>query len=183
MDKDEFLRYLASASQSALDEMAFKTVRDSTYTDFLKLLITKQFVSNPLNHKGQSLLHVAVLCNNITAVDTLLNLRFNPNDTDDEERTALHFAVANRVHHSIITMLLEHNADINSKTERMETPLFLACSLNNAQAVQLLLEHNNCDATFPNDIGQEPKYIAYKNNNKEILSLLQDFFEKNKTTE
>jgi ankyrin repeat protein len=183
MDKEEFLRYLASASQTALEELAFKTVRDSSYSEFLKLLITKQFVSNPLNHKGQTLLHCAVICNNVIAVDILLDLRFDPNDTDDEERTALHFAVVNGVHHQIISMLIKNNADINAKTERMETPLFLACSFNNVKAVELLLQNKNCDINFPNDIGQEPKYIAYKNNNKEIISLLQDFFENNKITE
>ena len=182
MNKEEFLRYLTSASQVVLDELAFKTVRDSSYSEFLKLLITKQFVSNPLNHKGQTLLHCAVICNNTTAVEILLDLRFNPNDTDDEERTTLHFAVVNGINHQIISMLIKNNADVNAKTERMETPLFLACSLNNTKIVELLLQHKNCDVTFPNDIGQEPKYIAYKNNNKEIISLLQDFIEKNKNT-
>jgi ankyrin repeat protein len=143
-DKDEFLRYLASVSQDTLDELSFKAIKDSSYSEFLKLLISKKFVTNPLNHKGQTLLHYAVVCNNLDAINILLDLGFNTNEIDDEGRTPLHLAVA--------------------------------------KDVSILLTYENCDASFPNDIGQEPINIAYKHNNKEIIKLLYDFTQKNKST-
>jgi ankyrin repeat protein len=178
-DREEFLRILTTISQKKLDELSFKSLEDSSNSELLKLLIVKRFLNNPQNIKGQSLLHYAVICNNQPAVNILLENRYNPNEVDDEDRTPLHFAVMNGINPQIIKDLLEYNADINAITERLETPLFLACTFGNKEAIEILLSRKDCNALYPNDLGQEPIYIAYKNNNKDIINLLYNFIKEN----
>ena len=80
---------------------------------------------------------------------------------------------------SIISFLIDNNANITATTERLETSLFLACLYNNSSAVEILLNTKRCDISFPNDLGQEPISIAYKNNNKNILKLFKEYKKEN----
>jgi ankyrin repeat protein len=79
----------------------------------------------------------------------------------------------------IISILINNEADINATTERLETPIFLACQCNNVKAVELLLATRKCDISYPNDLGQEPIFIAYKNDNKHILRLFKEYKKEN----
>ena len=82
----------------------------------------------------------------------------------------MHFAsISNNP--EIIKTLIKEGAVINPLTERLETPIFLASAFNATESVKTLLEFE-ADVTLPNDLGQEPISVAYKNNNKEIIQLL-----------
>lgn len=177
MTKEDFIDFLASASQSTIDELAFKSTIKKDYIYFLKLLLFKRLINNPKNRIGQSLIHTSVIHNNIDAISLLLDSGLNVNEVDDDLRTPLHLAMMPQINPEIISILINNEADINALTERLETPIFLACQCNNSKAVELLLATKKCDISYPNDLGQEPLFFAYKNNNKQILRLFKDYKE------
>lgn len=179
MTKEEFITYLTNASQDKIDALAFKSITIKDNLELLKLLLFKRLINNPRNRVGQSLIHVAVLYNNIDALHLLIDSGLNVNELDDDLRTPLHLSVMPYVNPEIISFLISNDADINATTERLETSLFLACQYNNVNAVKLLLETNKCDISYPNDLGQEPIFIAYKNDNKHILRLFKEFKKEN----
>lgn len=179
MTKEDFIAYLSNASQEKLDGLAFKSTIKQDDLELLKLLLFKRLINNPKNKVGQSLIHSAVLYNNIEALHILIDSGLNVNEVDDDLRTPLHLSVMPYVNPDIVSFLIRNDADINATTERLETPLFLACQYNNANAVKLLLETNKCDMSFPNDLGQEPIFIAYKNDNKHILRLFKEYKKEN----
>jgi ankyrin repeat protein len=179
MNKEEFLSYLSAIPQNKLDSLAFKSITKQENIEFLKLLYVKRFINNPKNKVGQGLIHTAVLYNNIEALHFLIDSGLNVDEVDDDLRTPLHIAVMPNVSPSIISFLIDNNANINATTERLETSLFLACLYNNSSAVEILLNTKRCDISFPNDLGQEPISIAYKNNNKNILKLFKEYKKEN----
>lgn len=170
MDKKQFFNFLKSAPQEKIDELAFKSVQKRNY-DFLKFLIVNKLIHNPLNTNGLSLLHFSIVCEDKESFDLIINNRFDVNTPDDEGRTPLHYAVLSEQAEYFIRTLVDYNALLNSITDNNETPLFYAVKFNKEHSCKLLLELG-ADSTIPNDIGQEPKYIALKNNNKSIISIL-----------
>ena len=170
MDKKQFFYFLKSAPQEKIEELAFKSVQKRNY-DFLNFLIVNKLIHNPLNTNGLSLLHFSIVCEDKKSFDLIINNRFDVNTPDDEGRTPLHYAALAEHSEYFITTLVDYNALLNSTTDNNETPLFFAVKFNKEQSCKLLLDLG-ADSTIPNDIGQELKYIALKNNNKSIISML-----------
>lgn len=169
MEKEKFLNFLEKAPQNKIDALAFKCILKNELV-FLFFLIQNKIVNNPKNNLGQSLLHYSIICDNVEAFNYIINNRYNVNEQDDEDRTPLHFAVASSNYYIFIKTLLDYGALINITNERNETPLFCATLVKNHKAIKLLKDLG-ADDTIPNDIGQLPKYIAFKNNDKLSMSL------------
>ena len=75
-------------------------------------------------------------------------------------------------HPKVIRLLLEHGADINSKTGGGETPLCLLLARGgNLEAVQLLLEQG-ADLSVRSGVGRDSLYMALRNGQPEHVQLL-----------
>lgn len=97
--------------------------------------------------QGKTFLMFAAVTSRIDLLRSLLDRKAHTDTCDDEGRTALIYAVMkeNPPATAIITMLLEHGADIDAggppgRAGRL-TPLILAARWGNIRNVQLLLEH------------------------------------------
>ncbi len=172
MTKEDFLSFLKNSPQKNIDDLAFKSILKNELT-FLSFLIENKFINNPKNRLGQSLLHYSIICDNVKAFDIVINNRFNVNEEDDEGRTPLHYATLTANYQTFIKTLFDYGALLNTINERHETPFFYAVLFEKYGATKLLKELG-ADVSIPNDIGQSPKYIAFKNNSKEIITLLYD---------
>ena len=92
--------------------------------------------------EGYSLLHLAVMNNHLDALQRLLNTGAVGVDkpTNKTGRSALFLAAeGGRVHAA--TLLIEHNADVNSLTNEGQSPLIVAASNGHPQMVALLKKH------------------------------------------
>lgn len=138
-----------------------------------------RYQANPdvLNHKKETPLHLAVHSNQPTIVETLLASNANPNIQNQDGDTPLHIAAnyqsnylyhrnfinsgivlmssippyALRAHDMIIKTLCEAGANANLKNSQLETPLHLAASSKDSNAIQHLL-HSKAD---PNLLDQK----------------------------
>src|SRR6266581_257605 len=77
--------------------------------------------------------------NDAAQVQVLLANNSNPNQTDEESRTGLHYAAMNG-NLQIIAILIKASANINVKDKLGNTPLHLAADRNQAEVGQLLLD-------------------------------------------
>jgi len=151
-------------------------------------LILAGFDVNEYDEKGNTVLIEAVigarvkegnsLKNTLNIIDILLNAGANINspDSDDDERTALHWA-ADFKNVELVEFLLKRGASVHSATELGCTPLFLAISPVGIQVghereiklAQLLLEYGS-DINAHNRIGYSPLSCSEKN--PELYNLL-----------
>lgn len=68
-----------------------------------------------------------------------LFFKFQVNDVDGYERTALHYAAERDA--LTVEILLQHGADINARDGNLDTPLHWAAFKNNLECVKLLLQN------------------------------------------
>src|SRR5690242_21963038 len=76
--------------------------------------------------------------NDANQVRTLVANDSNPNQTDEEARTGLHYAAMNG-NLTIIAILIKAGAKLDPKDKLGNTPLHLAADRNQAEAAQLLI--------------------------------------------
>ena len=88
---------------------------------------------------GMTRLMNAVVHVNIQAVKSLIEIGANPSLTSDKGWNALHFA-AQVGDIGIIDLIQNHLPNINSKTKAGQTPLMIAASFGNLDAVEWFLE-------------------------------------------
>lgn len=81
--------------------------------------------------------------------------------------TALHYA-AHAGHDDIMSLLLEHGAEINAQNDVHDTPLHQAVWRNHISSVLLLLRHN-ADASIRNANRQTPSDLAHSDDMKRAL--------------
>ena len=94
----------------------------------------------------------------------------NPNQTDEEGRTAMHYAAING-NLQIIAILIKGGAKLDPKEKLGNTPLHLAADANHVEAAQLLLDVGA--AVDPeNKNGMTPLMIAASRGNIEIVQAL-----------
>ena len=123
-------------------------------------------------------LHYAVQNNDEDAVLLLLKYHADINIMAHMRGyTPLHLAVINSHKYlngeqNMITLLIEHAANVNSIDYSHETPLYLASMLQLTDLVQLLLSyHANIDST-DNFFGYTPLILSIQNENDEIMKIL-----------
>jgi ankyrin repeat protein len=104
----------------------------------MQYLLDKGANINALDQEDQAPLTLAIKQNNMTMVCVLLRKGANINHKDDLGRSALHFsAMYGRL--NILYMLLSlEKADINTRTNLGETPLFIAQRNGNIKVIKLI---------------------------------------------
>jgi uncharacterized protein len=94
----------------------------------------------------------------------------NPNQTDDQSRTAMHYAAANG-NLQIIAILIKAQAKLNPTDPLGNTPLHLAVLRGQTAAAQLLLDAG-AEVDPQNKDGMTPLMIAAQHGNLELVRYL-----------
>ena len=116
-------------------------------------------------------LYYAVLCGIGSLVEYLINtLQQDPNKSSGGRGTPLH-AAAILGHVAIARILLDHNADVNSRDEHNSTPLHEASGSGNLDVMQLLLGRD-ADVNVFDDRGDSPLYRASRYQKFDAANLL-----------
>jgi ankyrin repeat protein len=119
-------------------------------------------------------LHQAAEDGILDQVRANLGKKCNINALDKDKMSALHHAVFNS-HKEIVTLLLEHDADINIKgQEGQVTPLHLAAVRNNREIVELLLK-KGADLHAEDLYGRKPIHYAKSFRQTQIMDLLLQY--------
>jgi len=84
--------------------------------------------------------------------------------------TPLHIA-SERGHFEVAQLLLQHNADVNSKAQDDYTPLYIASHQGHLEVAQLLLQHN-ADVNSKAQYDYTPLHIASQQGHFEVAQLL-----------
>jgi ankyrin repeat protein len=94
----------------------------------------------------------------------------NPNQTDEESRTGLHYAAMNG-NLTIIAILIKARAKVDAKDKLGNTPLHLAADRNQAEAAQLLIDVG-APIDAENRNGMTPLMVAANRGSIEIVQAL-----------
>lgn len=94
----------------------------------------------------------------------------NPNQTDEESRTAMHYGAMNG-NLTIIAILVKAKAKLDAKDKLGNTPLHLAADRNQVDAAQLLLDVG-APVDAENKNGMTPLMIAASRGDIEIVQVL-----------
>jgi uncharacterized protein len=94
----------------------------------------------------------------------------NPNQVDEQSRTALHYAATNG-NLTIVAILIKASAKLDAKDKLGNTPLHLAADRNQAEVAQLLLDVG-APVDPENKNGMTPLMIAANRGNIEIVRAL-----------
>jgi uncharacterized protein len=94
----------------------------------------------------------------------------NPNQTDDQSRTALHYAAMNG-NLQIIAILIKANAKLNVADNLGDTPLHLAAEQNQTEAAELLLDVG-AEVDPQDKNGLTPLMIAASHGNLDLVRAL-----------
>jgi ankyrin repeat protein len=108
--------------------------------------------------------------NDANQVRTLIANDGNPNQTDEELRTGLHYAAMNG-NLTITAILIKAKAKLDPKDKLGNTPLHLAADRNQTETVQLLLDVG-APVDPENRNGMTPLMLAAGRGNIEIVQAL-----------
>jgi ankyrin repeat protein len=108
--------------------------------------------------------------NDAAQVRGLLANDGNPNQTDQDSRTAMHYAAMNG-NLTIIAILIKAKARLDVKDKLGNTPLHLAADRNQAEAAQLLLDVG-VPVDAENKNGMTPLMVAANRGSIEVVQAL-----------
>lgn len=133
----------------------------SGHSEVLKYLVNNggDLLSNT---QGMTMLHDAAAEGNERAINCLIDNGLKVDTLGFWDATPLHLAVSHG-HRRIVQKLLEMNANPNSKTKNLWTPLHRAVLRDDADTVKLLIDKGG-DITLLNGAGETPYTLALKNN-------------------
>ncbi len=129
------------------DEIA---VMQTGRNEIAKLFGVKEFDSKDIASAQD--LSGAVFIGNLAAVKQALTDGADPNAEDPQSGSTMLSIAALMGHTEIVTVLLEHGADVNAKSRDGGTALHAAAFLGRAEATKLLLE-KGADTTLRNNMG------------------------------
>ncbi|XP_060920300.1 transient receptor potential cation channel subfamily A member 1b [Labrus mixtus] len=114
---------------------------------------------NSCDDQGNVPLHWAVEKNKQESCRVLLDLGADPNILNTALLSPLHLAVS-LGHNNLVELLLTYNAtDCNLQGDLGNTPLILACSINNCEALSMLITHG-ARLCQQNKLGHFPIHAA-----------------------
>ncbi|KAF7691743.1 transient receptor potential cation channel subfamily A member 1b [Silurus meridionalis] len=91
--------------------------------------------------EGQTPLHFAVEKNQESSCSLLLDLGANPNILNTAMMAPIHLAISKEHNHLVQVFLSCSRTDVNLEGDLGNTPVMLACSHNNCEALHALFEH------------------------------------------
>ncbi|XP_068565601.1 transient receptor potential cation channel subfamily A member 1b isoform X2 [Cebidichthys violaceus] len=150
---------------SEKDECGASPLHHAAAGDCVNLIqfITTGINSQDLNscdEQGNVPLHWAVEKNMAESCRALLDLGANPNILNKALQSPLHLAVC-LGHNNLVELLLSYSAtDCNLEGDLGNTPLILACSLNNFEALTILIKHGRARLCKQNKLGHFPVHAA-----------------------
>ena len=120
---------------------------------------------------GQRALHYASREGHLEVVTALLDRGADPDGLDDRNGRPLHYTCDP----NILTLLLEHGADIRAQYEDKSTPLHGAvlCPQQQVQLARILIDAG-ADPDAKNDLDLTPLHLAVGYADTELVSLLLD---------
>ena len=144
---------------------------DSIYSNNIKNL--KEYLEkgdvNITNERGMSLLHSAIVFNNIEAFNLLLENFIDINIKDNHGDTPAHYCVINN-RLGFIKTLIKRGADLTIKNNDGQSVLYKACSLGRENMVSLFLENQKFDL-YQQDNKEETIFMALvRSRNLDLLN-------------
>ena len=123
---------------TSLNKIAIRAVDEGDLDIIKKLQELKFDLSNVVDYKGLSLVHIATIKNNLEMLKILIeDVKISPNSTNAKGETILHRACY-LGHNEIVKYLLEKNCNIDAKTSEGKTPRDYAIFGSRNEAVKLL---------------------------------------------
>ncbi|XP_029934624.1 transient receptor potential cation channel subfamily A member 1b isoform X2 [Myripristis murdjan] len=129
-----------------------------TFIQFITTFIDSEGV-NSCDWQGSVPLHWAVERNQAESCRALMDLGANPNILNMALMSPLHLAVSHG-HNNLVELLLSYSAtDCNLQGDLGNTPMMLGCSINNCEALSILLKHG-ARLCQQNKLGHFPIHAA-----------------------
>ncbi len=147
---------------------------DSVYANNISSL--KEYLEtgdiNIINERGMSLLHYAIIFNNIEIFNLLLDNYININICDSHGDTPAHYCVINN-RMGFLKTLIRHECNLSLKNKDGHTPLYKACALGRENMVALFLESMKFDLN-ETDSKDETVFMALvRSRNLDLLNRLE----------
>ncbi|KAI3355235.1 hypothetical protein L3Q82_018094 [Scortum barcoo] len=141
-----------------------------TLIQFITTVIDPQGL-NSCDEQGNVPLHWAVERNKADSCKALMDLGADPNILNMALLSPLHLAVS-LGHNSLVELLVSFSAtDCNLQGDLGNTPLMMACSLNNCEALSLLIKHG-AHLCQQNKLGHFPIHAAAFAGAKKTMEVL-----------
>lgn len=133
---------------------------------------------NVMDDYGNTALHWAAEKNQVESVKFLLSKGANPNIRNCSMMAPLHLAVQG-LHNQVVKVLIEHSStDINLEGENGNTAVIIACSKDNSEALQMLL-NKGAKPCKSNKWGCFPIHQAAFSGAKKCMEIILKFGEEN----
>ncbi|XP_032982279.1 transient receptor potential cation channel subfamily A member 1 isoform X1 [Rhinolophus ferrumequinum] len=135
-------------------------------------------VLNVMDNYGNTPLHRAAEKNQVESVKFLLSEGANPNLRNRNMMAPLHLAVQG-LHNQVVKVLIEHSStNINLEGENGNTAVIIACSKDNSEALQMLL-NKGAKPCKSNKWGCFPVHQAAFSGAKKCMEIILKFGEEN----
>lgn len=138
----------------------------------LNLLISYGVNLNQKDKKGRTALFYAIENNDTSILKMLLNSAVNVDTTDNYDQNAFLYACS-LGNISACKILLKSGCQISNTDLYGNTALHIAAQKNLTALVRLIIENGNADEYARNEYGHTPLYYAQKNENQEMVQLLE----------
>lgn len=150
------------------------------HTDAVVLLLRSGAQIDAANSRGDTSLAIASYMNHVDVVNVLIKRRANLQLATIEHRyNPLHLATY-KGHADVVSYILNCDDDhvhdiVNAKDKAGNSPMMLAAMQGQGQVLRLLLDHESCDQTLVDNIGNSAVILAANRGHLDCLEILEEF--------
>ncbi|XP_077288685.1 uncharacterized protein LOC143913048 [Arctopsyche grandis] len=152
------------------DRKLFNLAVRSGSVKIMSLLFDQIHDINVTDEEGNTLLHIAALCNQPEATKFLLNMGADANRINEKGKTALHY-IAEKGAEDEFILLMSKGLDPNIRDKSNRSPLHYATIEGNLKIMQILID-KRVDMNVTDKDGNSPLLLAAEYNKIEALKLL-----------